>query len=385
MRIRFANLELDEDRRELCRDGEPLAVEPRVFDLIAYLVRHRDRTVSKDELLERLWPDRDVQEGALSVCVHRARRFVEEGGARAIQTEARRGYRFVASVELLREGAGGPQGRELLVGRSAELAELHRAVEEVLPSRLRTVEVVGEPGIGKTALLEELGTHGRLHKLEVWRVAPLSDDGPFSLWGQVVSAYVARYDVRSIRRAMGGHLDDLARIVPALRRWASAGDARASSADDHQGRFELLEAIELSVKAAMARRPGLLLFDDVDASDADSMVALGRVLGACRDVPVLIGIAYSRETPVLRDVLRQMRAQPGHRCIALRGLDDASIRAMLEHLAGAPVGAAAVAEAGRASAGKPSLVETWWRCHGERRGSRPPDGTRATTPNRVTV
>src|SRR5205085_8137358 len=139
----------------------PLAVEPRVFDLIAYLVRHRARTVSKDELLAQLWPDRDVQEGALSVCVHRARRLVEESGTKAIQTEARRGYRFIAPVELLREGAGGQRGRDLLVGRSAELAELHRAVEEVLPSRLRTVEIAGEAGVGKTALLEEFGTYGR--------------------------------------------------------------------------------------------------------------------------------------------------------------------------------------------------------------------------------
>ncbi|MFN2426236.1 MAG: winged helix-turn-helix domain-containing protein [Candidatus Binatia bacterium] len=357
MRIRFENLELDEDRRELRRDGEPLAVEPRVFDLIAYLVRHRDRTVSKDELLERLWPDRDVQEGALAVCVHRARRFVEEGGSRVIQTEARRGYRFVASVELLREGGGGPQGRELLVGRSAELAELHRAVEEVLPSRLRTVEVVGEPGIGKTALLEELGTYGRLHKLEVWRVAPSPSAVAYSLWVQLISAYVARYDVRSIRRAMGQHLDHLACIVPALERWCLPGAAKLST----KPRDELLNAIALSVQAATARRPGLLLFDDVDGSDAESMAAMGRVLRACGHVPVLIAVAYRRESAVPGDVLRQMRALDGHRRLVLRGLDHAALRAMLEQMAGAPVAHGVVSEVLHASAGKPRLVEEWWR------------------------
>ena len=379
MRIRFADLELDEDRRELRRDGEPLAVEPRVFDLIAYLVRHRDRTVSKDELLDRLWPDRDVQEGALSVCVHRARRFVEEGASRVIQTEARRGYRFVASVELLREGAGGPQGRELLVGRSAELAELHRAVEEVLPSRLRTVEVVGEPGIGKTALLEELGTYGRLHKLEVWRVAPSPASEPFSLWAQLIAAYVTRYDVRSIRRAMGENLDRLASIVPSLERWCAPGAAEETSGHTEGERRALLHAIAMSVQAATARRPGLLLFDDVDGSDTDSMAAMCGVLRACSEVPVLIGIAYRRETAVLDDVLRQMRARSGHRRIVLRGLDDTAVRAMLESMAGGRVSDATVAEAMKASAGRPSRVETWWRTHLARPSNAGAAGTQPPT------
>jgi DNA-binding winged helix-turn-helix (wHTH) protein len=375
MRVRFADLELDEDRRELRREGEPLAVEPRVFDLVAYLVRHRDRTVPKDELLERLWPDRQVQEGALAVCVHRARRLVEENGSRAILTEARRGYRFVAAVELVRENAAGPQGRELLVGRSAELAELHRAVEEVLPSRLRTVEVVGEQGMGKTALLEELGTHGRLHKLEVWRVAPSPDREPFSIWAQIISAYIARYDVRSIRRVMREHLDDLAHIVPALRRWCAPLDP-ALAANTVELRARLLEAIPLSVQAATARRPGLLLFDDIDKSDADSITAMASVLRACARVPVVIGVAYTRETTVLRDLLRQLRALPGHRRLALGGLDETAVRAMLESMAGAPVADATVERAIRASGGRPWDVERWWSAE---RSGRVPAGTQSTT------
>jgi DNA-binding winged helix-turn-helix (wHTH) protein len=359
MRIRFADLELDEDRRELRREGEPLAVEPRVFDLLAYLVRHRDRTVPKDELLERLWPERQVQEGALAVCVHRARRLVEEDGSRAILTEARRGYRFVASVELVREGAAAPQGRELLVGRSSELAELHRLVEEVLPSRLRTVEVVGEHGIGKTALLEELGTHGRLHKLEVWRVAPSPGSEPFSIWIQIISAYIARYDVRAIRRAMREHLDDLAYVVPALRRWCAPLDP-ALEARPAELRARLLEAIPLSVEAATARRPGLLLFDDIDRADEASLTAMASVFRACARVPVVIGVAFTCETSGMRELVRQMRALPGHRRLALGGLDEAAVRAMLEAMAGSPVSDAIVDQAMRASAGRPSSVERWW-------------------------
>jgi hypothetical protein len=330
-----------------------------VFDLVAYLVRHRDRTVSKDELLERLWPDRDVQEGALAVCVHRARRIVEENGSRAIGTEARRGYRFVAPVELVREDAAGPQGRELLVGRSAELAELHRAVEEVLPSRLRTVEVVGDTGTGKTALLEELGTHGRLHKLEVWRVAPSPAPEPFSIWVQIISAYIARYDVRSIRRAMGEHLDHLAHIVPALRRWCAPLDP-SLTANPKRLKELLHVAIPLSVQAATARRPGLLLFDDIDKADEDSMRAMASVLQACARVPVVIAVACTREAAVLGELLTRMRSLESHRRLVLRGIDEPAVRAMLEAMSGAPVDDATVADALRASAGRPALLEKWW-------------------------
>src|SRR5688572_23702223 len=125
MRVRFAGIDLDAARREIWRGDERLAVEPRVFDLLEYLIRHRERMVPKEELLDQLWPEQDVQEGALSVCLHRARKLVEEGGTRAIQTVARRGYRFIAPLEVL-GGEGGTHPEDRLVGRAAETRAIRR-------------------------------------------------------------------------------------------------------------------------------------------------------------------------------------------------------------------------------------------------------------------
>jgi len=359
MRVRFKGLELDEDRRELRRGGEPLPVEPRVFDLIAYLVRHRDRIVSKDELLEQLWPDREVQEGALSVCVHRARRLIEEDGAPAIQTQARRGFRFVAAVELLPTVAAGVRERDLLLGRAAELAELFHAVEEVLPSRLRTVEISGETGIGKTALLEELGAYGRHHKLEVWRAASPPRPGvePFSLWSQLIGAYVARTDARSVRRIMGEDVDSLSRIVPSLRRWGSA----LAFEDTDVARSKLQRAIVRSVQAAIVSRPYILLFDDVENADVESLATLVCVLRGCARAPLLSVVAFGRESDALRPVLEEMRTSGSHRRLVLHGLEYADVRSMLEHLAGEPLPASTIAAAMHASGGSPALLEQWWR------------------------
>ncbi|MCU0986494.1 MAG: winged helix-turn-helix domain-containing protein [Acetobacteraceae bacterium] len=100
MRFSFATCELDLDRQELRREGEVVHVEPQVFDLIAHLVRNRDRVVSKDELIETIWGGRIISEAALSSRINAARRAIGDTGQDQglIRTFHKRGFRFVASV-----------------------------------------------------------------------------------------------------------------------------------------------------------------------------------------------------------------------------------------------------------------------------------------------
>src|SRR5436190_18990430 len=72
----FADCELDVDRRELRRDGALVHVEPQVFDVLHYLVRHRDRVVSKDELYQSVWNGRIVSEATLTSRISAARRAI---------------------------------------------------------------------------------------------------------------------------------------------------------------------------------------------------------------------------------------------------------------------------------------------------------------------
>ena len=75
-------------------------VEPQVFDVLVYLIRHRDRVVTKAELLDNVWGDRFVSESALASRLKSARRGVGDDGAsqRVIRTVFGRGYQFVAPV-----------------------------------------------------------------------------------------------------------------------------------------------------------------------------------------------------------------------------------------------------------------------------------------------
>jgi DNA-binding winged helix-turn-helix (wHTH) protein len=93
---------------ELRHLGETVALEPRVFDVLAYLVHHRDRVVPKEELLDEVWGDRFVSESALSSCIRHVRRALGDDGTaqRFVRTAHGRGYRFVAHVASAEVGAG---------------------------------------------------------------------------------------------------------------------------------------------------------------------------------------------------------------------------------------------------------------------------------------
>ncbi len=93
----FPNFEIDEAQRELRAGGRVLRLQPRIFDLLVYLVRHRDRVVPKDELLDSVWPGVIVADGSLQRAVSLARGALASAGAPdAIRTFARHGYRFCA-------------------------------------------------------------------------------------------------------------------------------------------------------------------------------------------------------------------------------------------------------------------------------------------------
>lgn len=126
MVYRFGDCDLDMDRLELRRAGRLVALEPQVFELLAYLVENRDRAVTRRELYERVWRGRIVTDAALNSRVKAARAAIGDDGKAqlAIRTLHRTGYRFVgevaespggASLDLLEQLEGGgaeaaPQG-----------------------------------------------------------------------------------------------------------------------------------------------------------------------------------------------------------------------------------------------------------------------------------
>ena len=105
----FGVYALDTYRYELRRAGTCQRIEPKVFDLLAYLMQHRDRVITKEELLDRLWQNQTVSESALTYCVRAARLAIGDNGRvqQAIKTVHSRGYRFITAVEQQSDGQVG--------------------------------------------------------------------------------------------------------------------------------------------------------------------------------------------------------------------------------------------------------------------------------------
>jgi adenylate cyclase len=107
LRYLFENFAFDTDRRELRRGPDVVSIAPQVFDLLEYLIRSRERVVSKDELINAVWNGRIVSDAALTTRLNAVRAAIGDTGEeqRLIKTLPRKGFRFVGQVRETREVA----------------------------------------------------------------------------------------------------------------------------------------------------------------------------------------------------------------------------------------------------------------------------------------
>jgi DNA-binding winged helix-turn-helix (wHTH) protein len=97
----FDNYALDTRLRELRRDGELIAMQPQVFDLLVHLLKHRDRVVSRNDLIALVWGGRIVSDSTLDSRINAARNAIGDNGKeqRLIRTVPRKGLRFIGAVD----------------------------------------------------------------------------------------------------------------------------------------------------------------------------------------------------------------------------------------------------------------------------------------------
>jgi len=120
LRYVFEDYSFDRDRRELHRGAEAITVAPQVFDLLDYLIRNRERVVSKDDLINAVWDGRVVSDAALTTRLNVARCVIGDSGheQRLIKTLPRKGFRFIGLVQEL----DGPEST-IATGARAELPQ----------------------------------------------------------------------------------------------------------------------------------------------------------------------------------------------------------------------------------------------------------------------
>jgi predicted ATPase/DNA-binding winged helix-turn-helix (wHTH) protein len=157
-RYRFGSFELQSDKRRLLKDGATISLRPRAFDLLVALVDRAGHLVTKEELLDQVWPKMVVEEAALHVQMSSLRKAV---GSDAITTVSGRGYQFTLAVtkgdgEANRASSSThnlPYQLTSFIGREQEIAQL-----EELVTANRLVTLTGAGGAGKTRLAIEVAT-----------------------------------------------------------------------------------------------------------------------------------------------------------------------------------------------------------------------------------
>ena len=127
MQYSFGAYRFDPQRYALTHAETPVPLRPQACELLAYLLRHRDRVVPKEELLAQVWPGQYVGDGALHACVLTVRTALHDTGRTPalLHTVRGRGYRFVAPVEVSDRPLDDPsQGRQPLRSAPAPLADV---------------------------------------------------------------------------------------------------------------------------------------------------------------------------------------------------------------------------------------------------------------------
>jgi len=293
-RLRFGPFEFDESDARLTREGDPVALAPKAFEVLGVLLRRPGQLVTKDALLDAVWGHRHVSDSVLKTTVSELRAALGDDARnpRWVETASRRGYRFIggidetpaplpppraAAVARERAPAEAPAGTEglAIIGRDAALARLREAWDDAATAgRRRICCVTGEAGIGKTMLVDCLAA---------------SLGGAAQAHGQCVEQVGAVEPYLPVLDALAGLVRRDPGLLPLLRQaaptwllqmpWLTAAEERerlrSGLAASTQERM-LREFCEL-VEQYTATRPLLLVTEDLHWCDDATVRLLDHV------------------------------------------------------------------------------------------------------------
>ncbi len=364
---KFGPFELDEHRFELRRKGKPVQVQRRVLETIAYLVRHRNRLVTKEDLITGPWRGRAVNEDVLTHTVMLARKVLADrpgpGRPQMIQTVRGKGYRFVAEVVTtdVPTTAGGPDSERrpapTFLGRERELEAMKGAAARAGRGRGGLVLMGGVPGIGKTSLLERFARSSSGADIFWGRCWEVGGAPAFWPWFEILRGYVERYGDQAIS-LMGTGAPDIAHLLPELRQWVPKSSVPPPDPESPQARFRTFDSVSRFLCAAANSHPLILLIDDLHAAD-DASVLLLQFLSRMLDKARLLIVASYRDLEIRsRPLLTSFLGGPIAHAVplTLSGLTEAHVAALLSARLGQSIPADFASRVRKATDGNPFLV-----------------------------
>jgi len=227
----------------------------------------------------------------------------------------------------------------VFVGRDDAMRALRAGLEDACAGRGRLFLLVGEPGIGKTRTAEELGTVAELRNAQVLVGRCYEGEGAPAYWPwvQVLRAYARAADPDSVREDLGAGAADVVQLVPELRE--RLGDvAAAATLEPDEARFRLFDSITTFLRAVAARRPLVLVLDDLHWADKPSLLLLQFLVRELRDGRILVlgtyrDVEVRRHHPLAQTLAELARERLSER-ILLRGITPPDVATFIERTAG---------------------------------------------------
>jgi len=305
----FPPFRMDLSGEQLWNDRQAIALRPKTFAVLRYLAEHPGKLASKQELLDAVWGETAVSDGVLKTCVQELRQALGDDARtpQFVETVHRRGYRFRAPVQaveclptVLDRSPGPRPPAPPLVGRAAELEKLRACFQRAEQGERQIVFVSGEPGIGKTALVDAF-----LAEL-------IAADHQLVGQGQCIEQYGAgepylpiiealgrlgrRYGSDRLRAALERHAPTWLAQLPALVAGADleALQRAVAGATPERRLREMAELLEM----LSAAQTLVLWLEDLHWSDVSTLELLSMVARR-REVARLMVIASYRPADVI--------------------------------------------------------------------------------------
>ena len=270
MNYQFDGFELDLDKAELSSGGLPIHLEPQVYALLALLIQNRDRLVSKDEIIDKVWGGRFISESAVSSRVKSLRQSLGDNGTdqRFIKTIHARGFRFVADVQIRRANA-----------IANDTSEKPQAPDDGRPSiAILPFAVLGDPGpfaaIGQALPHELIAELSRMRWLSIIARGSSFQFQP----GTENSETIAR--ALAVRYCLTGTVEFSGQLLTVMVELTDSQCGRIIWADRFHGRIDdihnirgsirsrIVTALEIAIPAYEAEAARLGVSENLDAWSA---------------------------------------------------------------------------------------------------------------------
>jgi DNA-binding winged helix-turn-helix (wHTH) protein/tetratricopeptide (TPR) repeat protein len=316
---RFGPFQFDVLEQRLFREGKEIKLRRKAFAILRHLTAHPQRLVSQEELTDAVWGKIAMSDSLLRTHVADVRRAIGEG---VVETVVGRGYRFLSAVETVKPEPE-PQAAEHvatriapphLVGRSSEISILRQAFEAALNRKRQMVFVTGDPGIGKTTLVD------------AFLADVAAPKGALIASGVCVEHLGAAEAYLPVLAALGAvcredgdrHLIDLvARHAPT---WLAQLPGLVADQDlqalalrtQGAGQPRMLRELAEVFEVIAAERPLVLVLEDIQWADA-STTDLLAMLGARREPARVLVVATCRPAEIAKGdgrarVIAELRA-----------------------------------------------------------------------------